>query len=492
MGTATFRQGGATRLTTSRQYDFLNRPTSIASVPNSQLPSSISYAYAYNPANQRSRVTAADGSYWAYEYDALGQVKSGKRYWSDGTPVAGQQFEYGFDDIGNRTATKAGGDAQGQNLRSASYGANSLNQYTNRSVPGAADIVGAAYATATVTVNGNAAYRRGEYFQHALSVANAIGPVWQGVTNRAVLGTDTNTVTGSLLVPPATQNFFYDADGNLTNDAVWVYWWDGENRLAGMSNLTTVAEAGRRKLDFAYAHQGRRIEKVVSTWNGSAWAAQSTNRFVYDGWNLVAVLSSDLRPLTSFLWGSDLSGTPQGAGGVGGLLAVIDHANSRTNLVAYDGNGNVSALVDAADGTATAVYEYGPFGELIRASGSMALANSFRFSSKYQDDETGLLYYGYRYYAASTGRWLSQDPLEERGGANLYAFVGNNAVLFVDPLGLAWYDWHDDLAAWAQAQHAQFVAGMTATAADGNHWLMAGALNAVSEISALESLNSET
>jgi len=37
-----------------------------------------------------------------------GQVTSGKRYWQDGTPVAGQQFEYVADDIGNRTSTQAG------------------------------------------------------------------------------------------------------------------------------------------------------------------------------------------------------------------------------------------------------------------------------------------------------------------------------------------------------------------------------------------------
>jgi RHS repeat-associated protein len=58
----------------------------------------------------------------------------------------------------------------------------------------------------------------------------------------------------------------------------------------------------------------------------------------------------------------------------------------------------------------------GPFGEVIRATGSMAKTNPFRFSTKYQDDETDLLYYGYRYYNASAGRWLSRDPLGEKGG----------------------------------------------------------------------------
>jgi len=66
----------------------------------------------------------------------------------------------------------------------------------------------------------------------------------------------------------------------------------------------------------------------------------------------------------------------------------------------------------------------------------MAKANPFRFSTKYQDDETDLLYYGYRYYNAGTGRWVSRDPIGERGGLNLYAFVQNSPATTFDALGL--------------------------------------------------------
>ena len=83
----------------------------------------------------------------------------------------------------------------------------------------------------------------------------------------------------------------------------------------------------------------------------------------------------------------------------------------------------------------------GPFGEVIRATGPMAKANPFRFSTKYQDDETDLLYYGYRYYNPSTGSWLSRDPLGERGGLNLYAIGMNSPINGVDALGLHWTNW---------------------------------------------------
>ena len=76
-----------------------------------------------------------------------------------------------------------------------------------------------------------------------------------------------------------------------------------------------------------------------------------------------------------------------------------------------------------------------PFGALVAASGNSAYDNPFRFSTKYADDETSLLYYGYRYLAPGMGRWTRRDPLGERGGRNLHAFAGNRTVTAVDVLG---------------------------------------------------------
>src|SRR5574344_728805 len=140
----------------------------------------------------------------------------------------------------------------------------------------------------------------------------------------------------------------------------------------------------------------------------------------------------------SYTWGLDASGSMQGAGGVGGLLMV----NAGTNGVhfpAYDLNGNVMGLVNATNGIISAKYEYGPFGEVFCSVGDMAKVNPFQFLTKYTDPETDLLYYGYRYYSPALGRWLSRDPIEERGGLNLYGFVGNDPVNKWDVLGL--YDY---------------------------------------------------
>jgi RHS repeat-associated protein len=115
------------------------------------------------------------------------------------------------------------------------------------------------------------------------------------------------------------------------------------------------------------------------------------------------------------------------------LLAV--NSGTATYLPAFDGGGNVLAYIDATTGTSAAEFEYGPFGEPLRVTGAAAVNLSFRFSSKYTDAETGLVYYGYRWYQPSTGRFLSKDPIEEQGGVNLYGFVENDPVNGYDLLG---------------------------------------------------------
>ena len=88
------------------------------------------------------------------------------------------------------------------------------------------------------------------------------------------------------------------------------------------------------------------------------------------------------------------------------------------------------------NGVVVAHREYDPFGNTIVATGPMVNDFSFWFSTKYLDQETGLYYYGYRYYSPGMGRWLSRDPIGEFGGLNLYGFVGNRPISRIDPKGL--------------------------------------------------------
>ena len=101
----------------------------------------------------------------------------------------------------------------------------------------------------------------------------------------------------------------------------------------------------------------------------------------------------------------------------------------------YDANGNISEYLDT-NGTVVAHREYDAFGNTIVATGSGAGYFNYRFSSKYWDSETGLGYWGYRYYSAGTGRCLGRDPSEEDGGVNLYVFVVNDPDDSLDVYGL--------------------------------------------------------
>ena len=83
----------------------------------------------------------------------------------------------------------------------------------------------------------------------------------------------------------------------------------------------------------------------------------------------------------------------------------------------------------------TRAYTYDAFGRTISQSGPLADVFRHRFSTKYFDLETGLYYYGYRFYSIALMRWLSRDPLHEEGGLNLYCFCINSSCSKIDPFG---------------------------------------------------------
>ncbi|MGV3773636.1 MAG: hypothetical protein ACO1QB_12090, partial [Verrucomicrobiales bacterium] len=313
-----YKQNGASRMTTAKAYDFLNRLQSVSSTPASSASMPLSAAYLYNQANQRTRARQWDNSYWAYEYDDLGQVISGKKHFADDTLVPGLQNEYAFDDIGNRTSAKSGGDEHGLNLRSSSYAANNVNQYSSRTNPPNYEVTGLAATGATVSVNSDSSgvFRKEQFFRKELAVSNNTYPA---ITVQAVSGASSTTESGYAFIPPATESFTHDTDGNLTLDGRWTYTWDGENRLIELKPNTNAPSASKLWLTMSYDSFGRRLNKAVKSWNGSAWSLVSSNNFVYDGWNLLAELDGlNLNhPVRTYIWGLDLSGSMRGAGGVG-------------------------------------------------------------------------------------------------------------------------------------------------------------------------------
>jgi RHS repeat-associated protein len=132
----------------------------------------------------------------------------------------------------------------------------------------------------------------------------------------------------------------------------------------------------------------------------------------------------------------------QGAGGIGGLLArSADYSGgvfSQHDYYHADGQGNITYLEDNTQSQA-ASYAYDPYGNLLSSAGTLATANTYRFSSREYVPSSGLYVYLYRFYNPGTERWLNQDTFQEAGGINLYGFVHNDSVNFGDPYGLGWW-----------------------------------------------------
>jgi len=248
----------------------------------------------------------------------------------------------------------------------------------------------------------------------------------------------------------ATYSYSYDNNGNRTyrtaSGGYVAMVYDDENQLIRQeTDVSATYESYRFKLEYLYDGKLRLRERKYYTWQFGSWYLSTTERYVYDGMLVVQERSSNT-PAVTYTRGVDLSGSMDGAGGIGGLLARSHGFNTGTGAwsthSAYhaDGNGNVTALYSTSTGSQVAWYRYDAFGRLLQGSGSLASANRMRFSSKPWmapgvDDSAGMYYYGYRFYDPLTQRWLNRDPLGEAGGHNLYTFVGNDTINWIDPFG---------------------------------------------------------
>lgn len=257
---------------------------------------------------------------------------------------------------------------------------------------------------------------------------------------RYQLTSETQTLAGQAA---KVVTYSYDANGNLLQQNGVNYAWDSHNHHISVSPASPAV--GDKALVHSYDGHHRRVTRTVSVWAISGWQNIETTHFLYDGWNVIEEYTSALSSLPFTLtktltWGTDLSGSLQGTGGVGGLLQVTDHGSLITShFFHYDGNGNVTQITDNS-GASAATYRYDAFGNTLTATGPYAATNRYRFSNKPLDSEVltaPLYYYGYRYYDPLTERWPSRDPIEERGGVNLYGFVGNDGVNKLDSLGMS-------------------------------------------------------
>ena len=248
------------------------------------------------------------------------------------------------------------------------------------------------------------------------------------------------------LVDLSGYRLLHDSDGNTTRISEHSLYYDAENRLASYMFGLDANEVGTFRNAYTYDHLGRRLRTMVQEYKVYApggitpptywWHTNEVTTFMYDGWNLIherVAHTNGTADEIEYAWGLDLSGTLQAAGGVGGLL--FEKRNGAIYIPCYDANGNITTYVDT-NGTVRAYRQFDAFGNTIAKGGDMVDVFHFWFSTKYFDHDTGLFYYGYRYYSPTLQRWINCDPIEESGGVNLYGFVKNDSVNGIDMLGM--------------------------------------------------------
>lgn len=342
-----------------------------------------------------------------YTYDALGRPLEKKDYFNTPNPdlthvytyndrdelVAdvmnrGGTYSYSYDNIGNRLTSQEGAEAA-----PTVYLSNNLNQYIS------GDREPSQEETGEVTI----VYETNSLNQYTSIIGGEESPLIRE----------------------------YDEDGNQIKVKTSTGEWEVKyNALNQAVRFTQDA----KRVECRYDYLNRRVEKTV--YEGEMLV--SRKRFIYCGFLQLAELDAanateTVQPVLrkTYLWDPMESTATR-------ILAITTFDETGTyveNLFyTHDLLKNTTGLFDT-QGECRALYEYGPYGNVLRMEGNMAKDNPFRFSSEYADDELGLVYYNYRYYNILNGRWLNREPIGEDGNFNLYRMVYNNLFTFIDYTG---------------------------------------------------------
>jgi len=223
----------------------------------------------------------------------------------------------------------------------------------------------------------------------------------------------------------------YDPLGNLARKIQ-----DGEEILFTsnlLSQLIAIKKADQTALYFSYDPFGRRLTKKLCAISGKNKKILSVSRSFHFGNHELGMLN-DQGQITHLR-------IPGLSGDKFSLKSIALELDGRTFAPLHDSAGNLSALLDPDSREVVENYVYSGFaGVKIYAYGKeishSSIGNPWRFAEKPIDEETGLIYFGFRYYDPAIGRFISRDPVGYQDGPNLYAYLHNNPINYVDHFGL--------------------------------------------------------
>ncbi len=239
----------------------------------------------------------------------------------------------------------------------------------------------------------------------------------------AVSGTD----------PSRTFAYTYDPAGNRLSETIGAA--TANTAYNSLNELVSVDPSPAPDRSFVWDAENRLVE--------IGYGGGDSTRLVYDGFGrcarIVEISGGATVETRQFLWdGLDRIEERDAGGNVTkrffeeGVQLLAGSSPGRY-FYTRDHLGSIRELV-AEDGTVRARYDYDPFGRRTRLAGDFDA--DFGFTGHFFHDRSGLYLTPYRAYDPAAGRWISRDPLQEIAGANLYAYVSNDPLNRVDPLGL--------------------------------------------------------
>lgn len=384
------------------KYDYIGRTTGIVLPDNTK----IAYEYNSNQLKSVSRLDSLDQVDYTHEYQAYDQ--SGNLTKSILANLAGT-LSYNYDVLGRLKCTASNPDRWKEKIKSYDNVGNILQ-------------IGLQDSLGEISL----AYTYDDLYQITSETGQTVHSYnYDSLYNRRTKDGRVHRLNSlHQLVDDGISTFIYDRNGNLQKIKSGPH--TSEFLYDALDRLASFVRDGQ-KVVYRYDENNRRLSKTFYRLEGTdLWKEQETIRYLYQGENEIGSVEKEGRI-------NELRILGMGKGAEIGAAVALE-INQKVYVPIHDHIGNVACLLDSTTGAVTEAYRYSSFGEEL-FDGQKSIS-PWRFSSKRVDPESGLVYFGRRYYAPEIGRWVTPDPIGREGGPNLYAYVLNNPLTHFDLYGL--------------------------------------------------------
>ena len=396
-------------------YDNMNRLTSTGTHYWFGTAGNYLIQYGYDAASNRTSMKDPQNLSTSYGYDTLNRLNS--------LAFNGQNpaFGFGYDTLSRRTSlTRPNGVNTSYAYDSVSRLLSVIHKLGSTTIDGASytyDNAGNRNSKTDLRTNVTSNYGYDTIYQLLQATQGASTTesyTYDLVGNRlSSLGVSPYSYnTSNELTSTPTVTYTYDNNGSTkTKSDGTQYTWDYENRLTKV-----VLPGSGGTVNFKYDPFGRRVQKSFT--QGSS---TTTTNYLYDETDLLEEVDNSGSVLARY--------TP-------GPRIDQPLAELRTGVSSYyqqNALGSTTSLSNSV-GVLANTYTYDSFGKLTASTGT--ITNPAQYTGREFDSETGAYFYRARHYDQNVGRFLSEDPIEFRGGINFYAYVNNRPTKYRDPRGL--------------------------------------------------------